>query len=234
VARFVDPAVAAERRRAIGIGLQAALGQDDTENALLLWDTGYAEIKPHAVADFVEAVATQFKLGSNERLKLRMSVMHAVLTSLQSRPAAANGSLNGASRPVAAPATPQPAPRPDMNPQPGVSVFVHMAERMLAGVRRHGGAVHRNFLDALRQQLNHAESPLPLQLPALMRWATDLAPVPAFGGYSDHGLAHLLHLIYVSAAQTLGPVAADTLLTQAVVQAEQLPEAARFPPRRLL
>lgn len=227
MARFVDPTVAAERRRAIAEGLRTVLKPDSLEDALLHWDTDYAERKPHAVADYVEAVALRLKLSSKERLAARMAVMSSVLKTLQSprTPASASTRRVTASTAPASPPT---------SMSPAMVVFAHMAEMMMLNLRRRGPSVQQSFLDALRAQLNHADSQLVLHLPTLMRWAAGMADLPPMNGVNEHGLSRLLHLIYVSVAQTLGPVPADTLLTLAVQQAEQLPAATRFPPRRML
>lgn len=52
--------------------------------------------------------------------------------------------------------------------------------------------------------------------------------------YSEAHMRALLHVIYVGGCQYLGPIYIDTLLAHAIEEAERLPEAVHFAPRRLL
>jgi hypothetical protein len=62
------------------------------------------------------------------------------------------------------------------------------------------------------------------------RFASDALPKLQ----SQDDLRPLAHLLYLLAADLLGPMQADRLLAQAVSDAERLPEASMFSPQMLL
>ena len=69
---------------------------------------------------------------------------------------------------------------------------------------------------------------------ALVRWVDGEAADDFLRSLDVERYSVLTHLLYVAACEALGPVAADRLMSQAVRSAETLPEAATFPPQRLL
>lgn len=66
-------------------------------------------------------------------------------------------------------------------------------------------------------------------------WSTErFAPEALPQTRSQEDLRHFAHQLYLLAADLLGPMQADRLLTQAASAAERLPEAADFSPQMLL
>lgn len=53
-------------------------------------------------------------------------------------------------------------------------------------------------------------------------------------GSSEKEMASIVHGVYVWCCNSLGPVAADNLFARAIREAEAVPQAAQFSPRRLL
>jgi hypothetical protein len=71
-------------------------------------------------------------------------------------------------------------------------------------------------------------------LEELTRWCAAREEQPFRNGLAREDMSRILHALYVWTCEAIGPSETDQLFGQALSVAEQLPEASRYPPRRLL
>lgn len=138
--------------------------------------------------------------------------------------------------PVAAAVPPPPAAAPAPQEPPALphqAVFAALAGGIVGGVRQ----LHANDLDDLVSDCSERFDAL--KLPAALRKSardalSSTGPAAWILPASPDQLALLVHEMYVSLCEAVGPVGADQVLVQAVRQAEQRPEARQVPPSRFL
>lgn len=198
------------RRQALQQALVSVLGPDRAHTAIGLWEKLAAERGRMTVIELVNELAGPLQMDEGERHGLRM----ALYKSLDAAPMQPGAS---------APTRPAMAPTP-----PAFVVFRSMGESIIKGMKR---APHPGWYDFTQLLAKH----LPLASSAVVRrWAIEGANLDALIGLSPPDYAAVIHGLYIAACEAVGPVAADRLLTHAVSTAGALPEAAQFPPNRLL
>jgi hypothetical protein len=139
--------------------------------------------------------------------------------------------------PVAAPVAP-PAPIPEPAPPevplaPEILVHAALMKHLIEDLQH----FHGDQLDPVRQDLLVAldKARLPASLKDQVRTAWTAPLTQAWRIEAMPGeLAELVHLLYIALCENLGPVDADRVLTAAVQQADRLPEARRYSPRKFL
>lgn len=216
-------------RAALADGFAGVLGEPHARSALALWDQRYAAGKPYALIEYVNEIATALTLPTRQRHELRMALYRALLAR------GIDPTLNTPTHASASPAPAQAAKTPTATPGGNAAfrVFRCVAQALFQGVRADGLGGARLFEDALRRQAD-SHGLTPAGRHALLRWAAEEDDDGYFQRMSSSEYPAIAHLLYVAACEALGPVAADRLLSRAVKQAEALPEAASFPPQRLL
>lgn len=214
-------------RAALADGFAGVLGEPHARSALALWEQRYAAGKPYALIEYVNEVATALTLPTRQRHELRMALYRALLAR------GIDPTLGASSRtpPAAAPPPKSTTATPGGNA--AFRVFRCVAQVLLHGVRADGLGGARLFEEALRRSTD-AHGLTPAGRHALLRWAAGEDDEGYFQRMASSEYPAVAHLLYVATCEALGPVAADRLLSRAVRQAEALPEAASFPPQRLL
>jgi hypothetical protein len=132
----------------------------------------------------------------------------------------------------------QPLPKPslqEVEETPARIVFRELAavlsEAVLSKTDRHGNLLEQ-VIDDLNGSLKNKNESL---LKKFKTWSLVKFNVDSFPAiYSTHELRYFTHLLYLIAADVLGPTQADKLLNQAVGKAGRLPQATEFSPQSLL
>lgn len=197
------------RREALHQALISVLGQDRAHDAIRLWEKLAAERGRMTVIELVNQLAPPLKMDEGERHALRM----ALYKSLDAAPLQPNA----------------PSTRTMMTPKrPEFVVFESMAGSIVKGMRAAPSPGWYDFTQLLAKHLPVATSAI------VRRWVIENASLDALLSVGAKDFAEIIHGLYIAAAEAVGPVAADRLLTRAVSTAGALPEAAQFPPSRLL
>ena len=218
-------------RDALAAGFEDVLGSQHVETALRLWDRHFAAGKSHALIEYVNQLAAALMLPTRQRHELRMALYRALLA----RGIDPTRGSDTARTPRAG-ADSSPIPRIDIGAggnSPAFRVFRQVALAVLRGMRADALGAARTFAEALdRHAGSHGFDASARS--ALVRWVDGEAADDFLRSLDVERYSVLTHLLYVAACEALGPVAADRLMSQAVRSAETLPEAATFPPQRLL
>ncbi|MDT0496673.1 hypothetical protein RM530_04765 [Algiphilus sp. W345] len=200
----------ARRREALHQALVSVLGPDRAHTAIGLWEKLAAERGRMTVIELVNELAGPLQMDEGERHGLRMA-LYKSLDAAPMQPGAAP------------PSKPTMAPTP-----PAFVVFQSMGESILKGMKLAPNPGWYDFTQLLTKHLPLATSAV------VRRWAIEGANLDALMSLAPPDYAAVIHGLYITACEAVGPVAADRLLTHAVSTAGALPEAAQFPPNRLL
>ncbi len=142
-----------------------------------------------------------------------------------------------ASVPVAATATitsPPATPPQTEPPAPAATVvFASLCTGVIHEVEAQHRAALQDLHDALFEQLDRSRLAQALKPQLEAAWKDGTRPAWQIQA-DEKTLAEVVSLLYVALCESLGPVHADTLLTNAVKRASQLPQASTFSPRRLI
>jgi len=218
------------RKAAILIGLRAALDETAAQSALDMWAHAYGPTRPLAIVDFVADLERLQALPPKRSGAVRLALYQALIQHDAPKARVAAPSPP-AIEPAAAAVEPPPvAVPPAASDRPAMAIFRALTMSLRIGIDASGPAAQREFAIALARAGTVARvKPADLLLVwfASQSWA-------ALADADDARLADTLHAIYVAAAETLGPVQADRLLSRAVSEAQALPESRLFPPSRLL
>lgn len=222
------------RRKALHLGLAGALDESQSQIALRLWDQSFALQKPGAIIEFVAQLSSQLGLAPKLRHEMRMGIYQALLKYDAGREPIPE--INGAKPAhtaiqITAPLPATPLARVSGAPQ--YVVFCALLQNLMDGLRIVEAVAKHDLIQSL-QKLNGRSGLDFGRHHALTQWAKEDAPLGAFAAEPEEVLAQAVHTLYIAFCEAVGPVATDQLLARAVRAAEALPEAARFPPRRLL
>lgn len=145
-------------------------------------------------------------------------------------PAAAD---SASAAPTAPPASPRPEPAPVDKATAHQVVFASLVMAFIQGVRQFHPHELGDLLADARVRVERMRIG-----PALRAAARDALVAPRHEAWmldaSADQMAAVVHELYISACEALGPVDADHLLMMAVRHAEALPQARDFLPSRLL
>ncbi|MFA5940125.1 MAG: hypothetical protein WC809_12280 [Sinimarinibacterium sp.] len=228
------PADLIRRRKALHLGLIGTLDEAQAQIGLRLWDASFAEQKPAAIIEFVAQLSAQLALPPKQRHEMRMGIYQALLKYDAGREPIPE--VNGARPPhamaVMAPSMPETAPA-WVSGTPQFVVFSTLLQHLLDALRIMEAVARHDLIQSLRGSTGRSGLDFGLHH-ALTQWIKEGASLSAFATATEDALALAVHTLYVAFCEAVGPVAADQLLARAVRVADALPEAARFPPRRLL
>lgn len=208
-------------RAALSTGLAAVLGEARVGAALQLWERRNAGGKPYTMIEYVNELTSTLALPARQRHELRIALYRALMER------GIDPTLNTA--------LPQAAQRPAAQQAANAPfrVFRCVVHDVLGSVRADAMGGAQLFESTLR--LRAAEHGLSAGLQqALLQWIDGADDNGYFLRAAPADYAAVTHLLYVAACEALGPVATDRLFSRAIARAEALPEAAAFPPQRLL
>jgi hypothetical protein len=156
------------------------------------------------------------------------------------RPAAAATPSPAAEAPPAQVAAPAPAPTP-MPPAAAPEapadqqVFAALITALLEGVRQSHAGTWDEFRQGALALLPELRSTPAVREVTRLAWASaEPSATRWLIAAPEATLAELVNLTYVALCEALGPIDADRLLTEAVREAQRIPAARRFSPRRLV
>lgn len=225
----IDPAEAARRRRAVYTGLKPFMDEDQVMEALLVWEDRFADGPVYALHGFVSAICAQDALKSRHGEVYR-SLMRALTVDehhLAPDPKSLLRDYRAKRSPTPAPETP--GASEDCAP---VQIFLAMSERLLGQLEANDPERAFKIRVDVMDRLNELRLPT-VHAQTINRWLMQQGQeIPC--GLGATVLQELLHRLYVRACELFGPVAADRALASATREAQALPAARQFSPRRLL
>lgn len=134
-------------------------------------------------------------------------------------------------------AAPAPTPAPPAPEAPAEQqVFAALITALQEGVRQGHGGDWDEFRQRALALLPQLRSTPAVREVARLAWGSSAeAPTARWLiAAPEATLAELVNLTYVALCEALGPIDADRLLTEAVREAQRIPAARRFSPRRLV
>lgn len=212
------------------------------------WQRDHSQETHFVVTRFAAAVAKTASFDVERRSLFQRRLFHGLTQPYESLPRVPDGWLTVTPTAPGIP-TPPPAPRAPVATVPPLTtttptpapvgpeaiVFAAFAQPIVAAVLakadRQPGVLASAVGDLTaggdvrEQALNR-----PFAQWASQRFAPGAQPAVR----APEDLRYLAHLLYLLAADLIGPMQADRLLAQAAAEAERLPEAARFSPQLLL
>lgn len=134
------------------------------------------------------------------------------------------------------PAQPAPEPAPAPEAPAEQQVFAALITALQEGVRQGHGGDWDEFRQRALALLPQLRSTPAVREVARLAWGSSAeAPTARWLiAAPEATLAELVNLTYVALCEALGPIDADRLLTEAVREAQRIPAARRFSPRRLV
>lgn len=248
------------RRRVIYQALRETFANDaDVRRYFALWHSDHSQEAHFVVTRFAAVVSKDAGFDSERRSLFQRRLFHGLTQPYESLPRVPEEMLPAANqtaeRPaMAAASAPPPVPAPAPSPAarmaaeafaetvaahaaepPERVVFkamaAHMLDTILQKAERQPGVLGQAVAD-LGGGLKGRDQSLHQ---AFMLWSAkrfDPAALPYVRGEDE--LRQLIHMLYLLAADLLGPAPADRLLGQAASLCEQLPEARAFSPQQLL
>jgi hypothetical protein len=252
--------LASLRRRAACAALTPVLGEDALIAALQLQQQTLSSDGITAIIGFIDGIAERNGLDAATRKRLYRvyhEALHRPEAELPLDPwpamqaaapapvlpvtAAASPALTGSPGVPSPPEAPSPPPPPTVADAPFEDpaipaeqrVFAVLMRALLEGMRQS----HAGLLDELRQsslgQLPRLRSSPQVREQVRAAWNEgEFAHWLIAAG--EGTLAELVNQVYVALCETLGPIDADRLLTEAVREAQRSSAARSFSPRRLV
>lgn len=214
------------------------------------WQRDHSHETHFVVTRFAAAVAKTANFDVERRSLFQRRLFHGLTQPYESLPRVPDGWLTVAPTTPTPPTIPPSAPRspsavtpafaatPAPTPAPvgpEAIVFAAFAQPIVAAVL----AKADRQPDVLTSAVGDLTAGGDVREQALNRqfaqWASQrFAPGGQPAVRAPEDLRFLAHLLYLLAADLIGPMQADRLLAQAAAEAERLPEAARFSPQLLL
>lgn len=249
------------RRRVIYQALRETFTDDaDVRRYFAVWHRDHSQEAHFVVTRFAAVVAKDAGFDAERRSLFQRRLFHGLTQAYEDLPLVPDdmmpATLPGGGLPAASPApaaAPPPAPRP---PSPAAAMAAaalaqtiathaadppervvfkamagHLVEAILHKADRQPGVLGHAVAD-LGRGLKGREQSLHQ---TLVHWSAtrfDLAALPYVRDQDE--LRQLIHMLYLLAADLLGPAPADRLLGQAASACEALPEARVFSPQHLL
>lgn len=222
----------ATRRRAVFSGLVPYLHGDDLYTALWLWQEKYSTGPAMALHRFIDEFACLI-----ER-RIRRSDVHRSLVAAMSKDAVelapdpyADMLAYRERRLPAAKLAPVMTGE-DIAPMPATVILEFVLRSLFSQLDEEFPLI----TDKLRRYLSQHLAAIDLALgpfTELSQWLSGLR-AHLNHAYTEANMRAVLHVVYVGGCEYVGPVQIDTLLAHAVDEAEHLPQAQHFEPRRLL
>lgn len=226
------PDPVATRRRAVFTGLIPHLQGEDLYTALWLWQDKYSKGPAMALHRFINEVAGMVTYHV-QRGDLHRSLVVAMNNdALELAPDPYPDMIAYRERHLAPAELSTIVAEEDGALTPATVIL----ECVLQAVFHQLDEEFASAAEKLRRYLSQHLASIGLELGAfseLSQWLSGLR-THLSRVYSETHMRALVHVVYVGAGQYLGPIYIDTLLAHAIEEAERLPEAAVFAPRRLL
>ncbi len=210
---------------------QSVLGAAQGLHAVEIWETGYADIKPYAIIDFVNDVSLALALQSKQRHDLRLA-LYKTLSAKTAGPPPAD----------TVPRTPLPPEKARVVPFPGTAatsapvafeVFEAICQHMYDAVLDAGVTSPRQIADTLYRTLV-VDYDKDLQADSFVRWTAGQNDLKGLAGAPPELYALYVEKFHATLSLLLGPALGERLRIHALAAAQALPAAALYPPNRLL
>jgi hypothetical protein len=202
-----------------------------------LWQRDHSQEAHFVVTRFAAVVAKNAGFDAQQRSTFQRRLFHGLTQTYDNLPRVPDTWMPTAEQAAVQTAAPPPveqATTARVEP-PELIVFKTFAQTIAAAILakadRHPGVLLQAVGDlAVAAAGREQELRRILERWAEMRFASNALPKLQ----SQDDLRPLAHLLYLLAADLLGPMQADRLLAQAASDAERLPEASMFSPQMLL
>lgn len=205
----------------------------DAKCAVDLWKAKYAVKNLNGFVGFFDELAKLFELDQQRKQTLRMTLYRKV-----SMPQSGPSAVGNDSTVVAFDKNKVPEKVNEVSDctkkqtfnSPAFVVFSTVGDRLIAQVQRTGHREFQDFTVAMKDYLQ--ESSLPMQIAKyIVDWCTQESLV-CKEEFSEEHYANVIHIFYMALCEALGPVDADAMLNDAINQANLLPEAQSYPPKK--
>jgi hypothetical protein len=233
-----------QKRRAIYTTLIETFPQTISKSRyyFAVWQREHGQDHGFVAMRFAAAVATQESFSADEKLKFQRLLFANLARPYEDLPRVPGEWLD---LPPKKPNTNTTSPTQavekttpisdDTDRTPGRVIFREFAQVLTEAILVKADQ-HKNLLVQVIKDLrpNLKDHNLVL-LAMLARWASlrfNMNALPKV--YKEQDLRYVAHLLYLVAADIVGPMQADKLLAQAIAKAERLPEASQFSPQQLL
>jgi hypothetical protein len=226
------------RRRALNKALGGILPQDKLLDALWLWEMKYSDRPAFEISDYLHAVC------DTPELKKRQSEIRRNLIRFMSQNLDELGpdpwplmrdyalTVNSSKAETAPELIDRETPLVDIlssRPALGVMLFVisHWLDAMLNTNPAYAARI-RSFManNLLKAKLRSGAA-------EMRNWMINESELPNIKMHPDD-MRRVVNMIYIGACEYFGPEDADSMLHEAIEEAEELPAAKEFPPKELL
>lgn len=216
----------------------------DTEVALAIWDEGFRDSvrsgQLSTLIAYTQEISEYLELDRNRAREIQLAVFRALRN------------LNvpdGKAVPVQSDKWEEtPAKNDESQHKPGLVsyallknkalvapemvIFIEVGKRMIEGAQRVGYKEFEDFTASVADHLQSSKLP-DLAQQNLLNWCSHKG-APVQGSINDKDLGKAINVFYIALCEAVGPAGADAILASAIRNAEKLPEARLFPPKRLL
>lgn len=197
------------------------------------WEQQFSQRKMFRVSKFVEELVTNVGLLDEQRRKLSVALF-ADLARDESELPEVPKVVQDAASPKTDEAVTSSASEPVNRGDSATVVFSYLLTRMVEQVSKKDPALLRDLKASVKEMLSEHCPEEPVRT-LVGRWAEDeFEPSLMPTGVAQSTMPQVVHLMYVSLCETLGPSQADRVLSRAKSAAEQLDQAEDFSPEQLL
>lgn len=211
----------------------------EADDAVDLWQAKYAVKQLIGLVGFLDEVTQLFKLDQQRKQTLRMTLYRKISENKRMPQGSLSSpgddstvvAFSGKKEPVSVNKADDHIKEQAFN-SPAFVVFSTVGNRLIEQVQKMGYDELRNFTAAMQGYLKKSSLPVHIAKSIVdWRYQESLAYEENF---SEKYYASVIHMFYMALCETLGPVDADAMLNDAINQANTLPEAQSYPPKRFL
>ncbi|MDD5275692.1 MAG: hypothetical protein PHR16_06390 [Methylovulum sp.] len=227
------------RRKVAWACFQPFLNEQQLMESVQILERGYQTDSVSNLIAYISKICTEFGIGGEIRKSL-YSRFHQMMfentDSLVDPLALAQGNKQStlskkAVEPSPAPAA-APAPQPPLPEETAalplpVLIFSYFMQQIIAGL-----ADDVDFFPIMLEHVKGDSQQNKQSFDLIMQWADSPDKFDWATALNEKMLADLVHVVYTTLCDILGPINADNAFHRAVAYCEQKPEARLFPPSR--
>jgi hypothetical protein len=209
----------------------------EAECVIDLWRAKYAVRQLNGLVGFIDEMAQLFHLDQQRKQTLRMNLYRKISENKKTPQGQLSSSKNDSTvvafnKPASKVYDAGESSEEQVLDSPSFVVFYTVGDYLIKHVQKIGSYEFQDFTAALEDYLK--QSSLPTQIVHyVLDWCAQ-ERLSYEAGCDEQHYAGVIHIFYMALCEALGPVDADIILNDAINQAELLPEAQSYPPKRFL